>query len=283
MKSRVIDVVTENGYDVGDRDDLYPAGDQPVHQSDTIVLRRSRPLQISLDGQNSREVWTTASTVDEALAQLSMTDKAPAAASRGSRVPLGGMSLPVVSAKNVQINDGGAVQDRASGRPERRRSAGRRRRSAGAERHGGARRPRRLSSRECRSRSRVSGSRRSPSAYRLPPNNKRVEDPTMNMSRQVVENPGTPGVQDVTFAIAKVNGVGDRQTASSQCHHYSGHRRGAAGGHQAWYGSASCEQWRHLGCARLDVRRAATGRSIPATVFSAACNLIKTPGSGTAV
>ncbi len=110
MKSRVIDVVTENGYDVGDRDDLYPAGDQAVHQSDAIVLRRSRPLQISLDGQNSQEVWTTASTVDEALSQLSMTDKAPAAASRGSRVPLGGMSLPVVSAKNVQINDGGAVR-----------------------------------------------------------------------------------------------------------------------------------------------------------------------------
>ena len=42
MKSHVIDVVTENGYDVGDRDDLYPAGDQAVHQSDTIVLRRSR-------------------------------------------------------------------------------------------------------------------------------------------------------------------------------------------------------------------------------------------------
>ena len=41
----------------------------------------------------------------------------------------------------------------------------------------------------------------------LPPNNKRIEDPTMNMSRQVVENPGTPGVQDVTFAIAKVNGM----------------------------------------------------------------------------
>ena len=29
----------------------------------------------------------------------------------------------------------------------------------------------------------------------------------MNMSRQVVEDPGTPGVQDVTFAIARVNGV----------------------------------------------------------------------------
>ena len=51
MKSRVIDVVKENGFDVGERDDLYPAGDAVVHQSDTIVLRRSRPLQISLDGQ----------------------------------------------------------------------------------------------------------------------------------------------------------------------------------------------------------------------------------------
>ena len=41
MKSRVIDVVEENGFDVGERDDLYPAADQPVHQSDTIVLRRA--------------------------------------------------------------------------------------------------------------------------------------------------------------------------------------------------------------------------------------------------
>lgn len=29
----------------------------------------------------------------------------------------------------------------------------------------------------------------------------------MNMSRQVVEDPGAPGTQDVTFAVAKVNGV----------------------------------------------------------------------------
>src|SRR6201999_369012 len=41
----------------------------------------------------------------------------------------------------------------------------------------------------------------------LPPNNKQIPDETMNMSRQVVEDPGTPGVQDVTFAVATVNGV----------------------------------------------------------------------------
>src|ERR1700742_3859992 len=84
MKSRVIDIIKENGFTVSERDDLYPAAGERVHSDANIVLRRSRPLEISLEGQNSKQVWTTASTVDEALAQLSMTDTAPAAASRGS-------------------------------------------------------------------------------------------------------------------------------------------------------------------------------------------------------
>lgn len=206
MKSRVIDVITENGYDVGDRDDLYPAGDQPVHQSDTIVLRRSRPLQISLDGQNSREVWTTGSTVDEALAQLSMTDKAPAAASRGSRVPLGGMSLPVVSAKNVQIDDGGAIRTVHLAAPN----------VAGLLAAAGAPLEQSDTVAPPASSPVVEGMQIQVTRVRiekitervpLPPNNAQVEDPTMNISRQVVENPGAPGVQDVTFAIAKVNGT----------------------------------------------------------------------------
>jgi uncharacterized protein YabE (DUF348 family) len=206
MKSRVIDVVKENGFDVGDRDDLYPAANEDVHQSDTIVLRRSRPLQISLDGENSRQVWTTASTVDEALAQLQMIDKAPAAASRGSRVPLGGMSLPVVSAKTVQLNDGGAVRTVRLAAPN----------VAGLLEAAGV---------PLQQRDTVDPPAPSPVfdgmqvqvtririekvTERVPlnPNNTRIDDVTMNMSRQVVEDPGTPGTQDVTFAIAKVNGV----------------------------------------------------------------------------
>jgi uncharacterized protein YabE (DUF348 family) len=206
MKTRVIDVVKENGYDVGDRDDLYPTGDQAVHQSDAIVLRRSRPLQISTDGENSREVWTTASTVDEALAQLSMDDKAPAAASRGSRVPLGGMSLPVVSAKNVQINDGGVVRMVHLAAP----NVGDLLAAAGA--------PLAQSDSVVPGPSSpvVEGMQVQVTRVRiekvtqrvpLPPSSTRIEDPTMNMSRQIVENPGMPGVQDVTFAIAKVNGA----------------------------------------------------------------------------
>jgi resuscitation-promoting factor RpfB len=206
MKSRVIDVVRENGFEVSDRDDLFPAADQPVSDSETIVLRRSRPLDISLDGQNSKQVWTTASTVDEALAQLAMTDTAPAAASRGTRLPLGGMSLPVVSAKTVQINDAGVVSTVRLAAPD-----------VGAL-LAAANLPLEQQDQVVPAASspviagmqiQVNRIRMQKVTERLPliPNAQRIEDPTMNMSRQVVEDPGTPGTQDVTFAVATVNGV----------------------------------------------------------------------------
>jgi uncharacterized protein YabE (DUF348 family) len=206
MKSRVIDVVEENGFDVGERDDLYPAADQSVQQNDTIVLRRSRPLQVSLDGRDSREVWTTASTVQEALAQLQMTDKAPAAASRGSRVPLAGMSLPVVSPKTVHLNDAGVTRTVKLAAPN----------VAGLLEAAGAPLEQRDTVVPAATAPVVDGMAIHVTRVRiekvtervpLPAANKRIEDPTLNMSRQVVEDPGTPGTQDVTFAVARVNGV----------------------------------------------------------------------------
>ncbi|WP_198730531.1 resuscitation-promoting factor [Mycolicibacterium baixiangningiae] len=206
MKSRVIDVVRENGFEVDERDDLFPAGDALVRPSDTIVLRRSRPLDISLDGQHNRQVWTTASTVDEALAQLQMTDSAPAAASRGSRVPLGGMSLPVVTPKTVQIDDAGAIRTVRVAAPN----------VAGLLEAAGAPLQQRDTVVPAASAPVVDGMqiqitriRIEKSTERLPlqPANTRIEDVNLNMSRQIVEDPGNPGVQDVTFAISKVNGV----------------------------------------------------------------------------
>lgn len=41
----------------------------------------------------------------------------------------------------------------------------------------------------------------------LPPHAYHVEDPTMNISRHVVEDPGTTGSQVVTFAVSTINGV----------------------------------------------------------------------------
>ncbi|MGA5543469.1 transglycosylase family protein [Mycobacterium sp. NPDC051198] len=206
MKSRVIDVVEENGFSVGDRDDLYPSADESVHQADTIVLRRSRPLELSLDGNDSKQVWTTASTVDEALAQLKMTDKAPAAASRGSRVPLGGMALPVVSAKTVRIDDGGNVQTVHLAAPN----------VAGLLAAAGTPLEQNDTVVPAASTPVTEGMQVQVTRMRiekvtervaLEPGHQRIEDASMNMSRQVVEEPGAPGTQDVTYAVAKVNGV----------------------------------------------------------------------------
>ena len=206
MKSRVIDVVRENGFAVGEHDNLYPGANQLVRQSDTIVLRRGRPLQVSIDGQPSKQVWTTALTVDEALKQLSMSDAAPAAASRASRLPLAGMALPVVSAKHVHINDGGVASDQRLAAP----TVGLLLAAAGAPLQQDdkvvppASTPVIEGMQIVVTRIRVHNvAARMP----LPAPLRRIQDPTMNISRHVVEDPGTLGTQDVTFAVSTVNGV----------------------------------------------------------------------------
>jgi uncharacterized protein YabE (DUF348 family)/transposase len=206
MQSRVIDVVRENGFAVGDHDDLYPAANQPVHQSDTIVLRRGRPLQVSMDGQQSKQVWTTASTVDEALKQLSMSDAAPAAASRASRLPLAGMALPVVSAKNVHIHDGGVASDQRLAAL----NVGLLLATADAPLEQGDKVLPPASTPVTEGMQiAVTRIRTKNVTARMPlrASTHRIEDPTMNMSRHLVEDPGTPGTEDVTFAVSIVNGV----------------------------------------------------------------------------
>jgi uncharacterized protein YabE (DUF348 family)/transposase len=206
MKSRVIDVVRENGFAVGDRDDLDPGADQPVHQSDTIVLRRGRPLQVSVDGRQSKQVWTTALTVEEALKQLSMSDAAPAAASRASRLPLAGMALPVVSAKNVHINDGGrAIERRLAAL-----SVGQLLAAADAPLEQGDKvLPAASTPVSEGMKIAVTRIRTQNITARMPlaASTRRIEDPTMNMSRHVVVDPGSPGTQEATFAVSIVNGV----------------------------------------------------------------------------
>lgn len=206
MKSRVIDVLHDKGFAVGDHDELSPAADQLVRQSDTIVLRRARPLQVSIDGQQSKQMWTTATTVDEALKQLSMSDVAPAAASPTSQVPLAGMALPLVSPKQVNINDGGVPSTRRLAAP----NVGMLLAAAGAplEQDDKVEPPASTPVTEgmeidvTRIRTQTVTAR-----VPLPPSTWRIEDPTMNITRQIVEDPGAPGAQDVTFAVSTVNGV----------------------------------------------------------------------------
>jgi resuscitation-promoting factor RpfB len=211
LQSTVIDVLSDNGFDVGDHDELYPAANQSVRQSDTIVLRRGRPLQLSVDGRPGTQVWTTASTVGEALKQLAMSDALPTAASRASLVPLSGMALPVMTAKNVHLDDGGVVSDRHLAAP----NVGVLLATLGAPLQQDdkvvppASTPVTAGMRIVVTRIRT---KTVTERLQVPPQVYRIADPTMNMSRHVVEEPGSPGTQDITFTVSFVNGV----TASRQ-------------------------------------------------------------------
>ena len=206
MRSQVIDVLRDNGFAVGSHDDLYPAANAPVRQSETIVLRRGRPLQVSIDGQPGKQLWTAALTVDEALKALSLTDTAPVAASRSTRLPLAGMTLPLVSAKTVHLNDGGVASDPHLAAP----TVGQLLVAAGAplQQRDQALPP---ASTPVTEGMHITVTRiriynltvRMP----LPPPLRRIQDPTMNITRRVVEDPGTAGMQDVTFTVTTVNGV----------------------------------------------------------------------------
>jgi uncharacterized protein YabE (DUF348 family)/transposase len=206
LKSRVADVLRDNGFAVTDRDDLQPARDQPLRQSETIVLRRGRPLQLSRDGGPSAQVWTTATSVDAALTQLSLGDALPTTASRTSDIPLAGMALPVITAKNVHLDDGGKASERHLAAA----NVGLLLATIGAPLAQSdkvvpaASTPVTAGMRIVVTRIRT---RTVTQRMQVPPQVYRIADPTMNMSRQVVEDPGSPGTHDITFTEVMVNGV----------------------------------------------------------------------------
>ena len=101
------DVLDEEGLEPAAHDVLLPAADQAVADGDAVVLNRARPLELTVDGV-SREVYVTALSVDEALAQLGYrADGLVLSASRSERLPLQGMELTITTPKEiVLVSDG---------------------------------------------------------------------------------------------------------------------------------------------------------------------------------
>src|SRR6201997_5732742 len=126
-----------------------------------------------------------------------MADSAPAESALSARLPLAGMALPVVSPKNVHLDDGGVMTDQHLAAPDVEGLLA----AAGAplaqadEVVPPPATPVTEGMTVVVTRIRMDKvTERVP----LPPPANKVEDPTMNMSRHIVDDPGTPGMQDVT-------------------------------------------------------------------------------------
>ncbi|PTR30465.1 uncharacterized protein YabE (DUF348 family) [Rhodococcus sp. OK519] len=206
MSSDVSGALSAAGYSLGEHDVVAPAADSDVHDGDTVVLRRGREVALTVDGQE-RTLWTTALTVDEALNQFRVAGDVHVSASRSQRLPLEGSDLDVLNPRTVTLVDGGAAPSdvrlaaptvadflEAHGTPLEQADtvvpAADTLLADGME----------VTVTRGRVETRVV-------TEPVAPPEQRIEDPAMNMSRTVVENPGSAGVADVTYEVTTVNGV----------------------------------------------------------------------------
>ena len=97
------------GLSVSEHDVLAPAADTAIEDGSQIAIERGRLLTITIDGQ-TREVWTTADTVEEALTELGQN---PAdytlSANRSREIPLDGLSLSAETIFSTTVADGAAA------------------------------------------------------------------------------------------------------------------------------------------------------------------------------
>jgi uncharacterized protein YabE (DUF348 family) len=101
--STVAGVLDDAGITVSDRDVLAPARDARISDGAEIVLRRGRLLRLTIDGK-TRQVWVTATTVQEALDQIGYRQSGLfVSATRSERLPLEGYDLTVRTPKVVIV------------------------------------------------------------------------------------------------------------------------------------------------------------------------------------
>jgi resuscitation-promoting factor RpfB len=93
------------GYHVGVHDIVAPSAAAAVADGSTIVYARGRLLRLDVNGAR-RDVWTTAPTVADAMAQLGYS-RAVTSVSRSLRLPLGPTDISVRTPKLVTIVDNG--------------------------------------------------------------------------------------------------------------------------------------------------------------------------------
>jgi uncharacterized protein YabE (DUF348 family) len=99
---QVGNVLADLGYSVDNHDIVAPAASSAVHDGETIVFKRGRELRLDVDGR-PRTVWTTASTVADALSALGYKWTDYVSVSRAERLPLAPTSLVLRTPKHVTI------------------------------------------------------------------------------------------------------------------------------------------------------------------------------------
>ena len=103
----VADVLAAQGIVLSNHDVVLPGADTRVSDELEITVLVARPLEVTVDGE-TREVWTTATSVQEALGFLNLDEAdSKLSASRSTAIGREGLSLEIATAKDVTLTAAG--------------------------------------------------------------------------------------------------------------------------------------------------------------------------------
>jgi uncharacterized protein YabE (DUF348 family) len=106
--SSVAGALATAGIDANSHDVVAPAIDSTISNGSKIVINRGRLLTLTIDGKQ-QEVWTTARTVDEALAEVGVgRSDLSLSAARSRAIPLTGLSVTGATLHTVGLSLAGA-------------------------------------------------------------------------------------------------------------------------------------------------------------------------------
>jgi uncharacterized protein YabE (DUF348 family) len=111
----VADVLNKEHITVGAHDAVAPAPSASISDGTRIAVSYGRPLKLTVDGKE-RTYWTTATSVNDALAAIGQRFSASAelSQSRSSYISRSGLSLVVQTPKRITITNGAARPHQAT-------------------------------------------------------------------------------------------------------------------------------------------------------------------------
>jgi uncharacterized protein YabE (DUF348 family) len=102
-------VLAQKGINVGEHDTVVPSQAAKVVEGTEISVRYGRPITVTIDGTEST-MWTTATTVDEALGLFGIDSGAKISTSRSTVISREGIAFGVSSPRNVTVAVDGATK-----------------------------------------------------------------------------------------------------------------------------------------------------------------------------
>jgi uncharacterized protein YabE (DUF348 family) len=110
LSGSVTGALESAGITVGEHDTLAPAAGASISDGTHIVINKGRLLTLTIDGQQV-QVWTTAKTIEDALAEIGRDPgNYELSANRDREIPLDGLALTANTLRNITISDRGTAK-----------------------------------------------------------------------------------------------------------------------------------------------------------------------------